>query len=70
MKHRASTNDQRVRNPYTIPANWLPGGDCCFWETYLHSEKSKKILETRHWSRFDTRHVKENLIRGNYSDRF
>jgi hypothetical protein len=66
MKRRSSTNDTRVRNPFEVAANWLPGGRCCFWNNALYSEAEQDRLNA--WARGIQGKPKENLIINNRAE--
>jgi hypothetical protein len=62
----SSTNDTRHVHKYRIAANWLKGGECCFWHTPLYSQKEKDRLDK--WARSIQGKVKENLITNNRAE--
>jgi len=66
MKRRSSSNDTRVRNPYEVKANWLKGGQCCFWHTAMYSQEQKDTFDA--WAERMQGKVKENLITNNRAE--
>lgn len=54
MKPKKRTARQaKQKHPYMISSNWLPSGRLCFWQNdQMNSDRSKAILEERHWENF------------------
>lgn len=65
MKRPSSSNDTRVRHPYLVPGNWLPGGRCCFWQNSKNEEYKQRMNA---WAERMQGRIKENLITNNRAD--